>query len=180
MTDQRGAALIDVVAACGLCFVLAGFAVPVIGGTLDRERTIIGAQFLAGELQRARLDSLKRAQSVAVRVELVGLQTTLRLFADGNGNGVLQRDVDRGIDPPLTPLLRLDDHFQAAAVGQRLERRRSVLERKTLGDERCELDLAKRRHLNGAREILAAHPPAEHEGQLLAPGCRGNERRAVV
>jgi hypothetical protein len=31
------------------------------------------------------------------------------LFADGNGNGVLQRDIDRGIDPALTPPSWLDD-----------------------------------------------------------------------
>ena len=82
---------------------MAAIAVPVIGGTLERERTIVGAQYLAGQLQRARLESLKRARSVAVRLEVVGDRTQLRLFADGNGNGVLQRDIDRGIDPPLTP-----------------------------------------------------------------------------
>ena len=51
---------------------MAAIAVPVIGGTLDRERTIVGAQYLAGQLQRARLESLKRARSVAVRLEIVG------------------------------------------------------------------------------------------------------------
>jgi hypothetical protein len=64
---------------------------------------------MAGQLQRARLDSLKRARSVAVRIELVGDRTRFRLFADGNGNGVLQRDIDRGIDPALTPPAWLDD-----------------------------------------------------------------------
>jgi competence protein ComEA len=43
-----------------LCVLMASIAVPVIGGTLERERTIIGAQYLAGQLQRARLDSLRR------------------------------------------------------------------------------------------------------------------------
>ena len=78
---------------------MAAIAVPVVGGTLERERTIIGAQYLAGQLQRARLDSLKRARSVAVRSRSIGDRTQLQLFADGNGNGVLQRDIDRGIDP---------------------------------------------------------------------------------
>ena len=104
-----GAALIDMIMAVALCMILSVIAVPVIGGTLDRERTIIGARQLAGHLQRARLEALKRARSVAVRVEIVGDRTTLRLFADGNGNGVLQRDIDRGFDVPLTPLAWLDD-----------------------------------------------------------------------
>ena len=109
MTEARGAAFIDIIVATSLCFLMAAIAVPVIGGTLDRERTIIGAQYLAGQLQRARLEALKRARSVAVRLEVLGDRTEVRLFADGNGNGVLQRDIDRGIDLPLTPLGRLDD-----------------------------------------------------------------------
>lgn len=106
---DRGAALIDIVVAAALCVILAAVAVPVVGGTLERERTIVGAQYLAGQLTRARLESLKRAQSVAVRLQIVGDRTELRLFADGNGNGVLQKDIDKGVDPPLTPLQWLDD-----------------------------------------------------------------------
>ena len=47
--------------------------------------------------------------------------TQLRLFADGNGNGVLQRDIDRGIDPPLTPPSWLDD--QARDISLRVNQR---------------------------------------------------------
>jgi hypothetical protein len=118
VTESRGAAFIDIIVATALCFVMAAIAVPVIGGTLDRERTIVGAQYLAGQLQRARLESLKRARSVAVRLELIHDRTQLRLFADGNGNGVLQRDIDRGIDLPLTPPGWLDD--QAREVSLRI------------------------------------------------------------
>lgn len=107
--ETSGAALIDIIVATSLCVLMAAIAVPVIGGTLDRERTIVGAQYLAGQLQRARLESLKRARSVAVRLHLTDGRTQLRLFADGNGNGVLQRDIDRGIDLPLTPIEWLDD-----------------------------------------------------------------------
>lgn len=107
--ETGGAALIDIIVATSLCVLMTAIAVPVIGGTLDRERTVIGAQFLAGQLQRARLESLKRARSVAVRLQMTEGRTQLRLFADGNGNGVLQRDIDRGIDLPLTPEEWLDD-----------------------------------------------------------------------
>jgi Tfp pilus assembly protein FimT len=107
--NDSGHALIDIVFAASLCVVMAAIAVPVAGGTLERERTIIGAQYLAGQLQRARLDALKRGRSVAVRIELVGERTSLRLYSDGNGNGVLQKDIDNGIDRPLTPAAWLDD-----------------------------------------------------------------------
>jgi hypothetical protein len=113
-----GAAFIDIIVATALCGAMTALAVPVVGGTLDRERTIVGAQQLAGQLQRARLEALKRARSIAVRFELVGDRTQLRLFADGNGNGVLQRDIDRGIDAPVTPPAWLDD--QARDISLRI------------------------------------------------------------
>jgi len=103
-----GYALIDVVVAVSLCVMLSVMAVPVVGGTLERERTIIGARYLTGQLQRARVEALKRGRAVAVRIEVLGDRTEWQLFADGNGNGVLQKDIDRGVDPPLTPRSWLD------------------------------------------------------------------------
>jgi Tfp pilus assembly protein FimT len=105
-------ALIDVVAASALSAVLMAMAVPVVGGTLERERAASGARFIAGQLQRARLDALRRSQSVAVRFVTGNEHATMRLFADGNGNGVLQRDVDRGIDAPLAVEQRLDEQVR--------------------------------------------------------------------
>lgn len=112
----RGAALIDIVVATSLIVVMTAIAVPVVGGTIERERTIVGARYLAGQLLRARLESLKRARAVAVRLEVFGDRTQFRLFADGNGNGVLQRDIDRGIDPALTPLGWLDDQARGISL----------------------------------------------------------------
>ena len=118
LRETGGAAFIDIIVAISLCLLITVIAVPVIGGTLDRERTIVGTQYLAGQLQRARLDSLKRARSVAVRLQVIDDRTQFRLFADGNGNGVLQHDIDRGIDPPLAPAEWLDD--QARDVSLRI------------------------------------------------------------
>lgn len=113
---NRGAALIDIIVAVAISLVMAAIAVPVIGGTLERERTIIGTQYLAGELMRARLESLKRGRSVAARIEIVGDRTQVQLFEDGNGNGVLQRDIDRGLDLPLAPREWLDDQARDIAL----------------------------------------------------------------
>jgi hypothetical protein len=116
VTDARGAALLDTLVASALSVTMAAIAVPVIGGSLDRERTIIGAQYLAGQLQRARLESLKQARSVAVRLEIVGERARLQLFADGNGNGVSQQDIDRAIDPPLGPPEFLDERSRDVSL----------------------------------------------------------------
>ena len=116
MTSSRGAALIDVVVALGLSLVMAAAAVPVIGGTLEREHVIVGTQYLAALVQRARLESLKRAAAVAVRLEVLDGRTAVQLFSDGNGNGVLQRDIDREIDPALTGLEWLDAHGRGVSL----------------------------------------------------------------
>jgi hypothetical protein len=112
----RGAALIDIVFAAALAMLLAAIAVPVVGGSLERERAIVGAQHLSGQLLHARLEALKRGRSVAVRIAMVDDRTQLRIYSDGNGNGVLQRDIDRGIDPPLSPATWLDDHARGIAL----------------------------------------------------------------
>jgi len=114
--DARGYTLIETVVTASLCTVIGAMALPMIGRTLDRERTIIGAQFLAGQLQRARLESLRRARAVAVRLELVGGRAGVQLFADGDGDGVLQRDVDLGVALPLTPLEFLDDRSRDVSL----------------------------------------------------------------
>lgn len=116
MTDARGATLVEALFTSALCMTMAAIAVPVIGAGLDRERTIVGAQYLAAQLQRARLESLKQARSVAVHLEIVGQRARLQLFTDGNGNGVIQRDIDRAIDPPLTPPEYLDDHSRDVSL----------------------------------------------------------------
>ena len=107
-SDARGVALIDLAVSTALAVILMAMAVPVIGGTLEREHAIVGAQYLAGQAQRARFEALRRSTSVALQLVIVGDRTSLRLFADGNGNGVLQRDIDRGIDPALTGAEWLD------------------------------------------------------------------------
>ena len=108
--------LVDTVVTACICTVMGAMALPMIGRTLDRERTIIGTHFLAGQLQRARLESLRRARPVAVRLELVGGRATIQLFVDGDGDGVLQQDVNLGIDPPLTPMEFLDDRSRDVSL----------------------------------------------------------------
>ena len=107
--SETGYALIDIVVAVALCVTLSAIAVPVVGGTLERERVIVGTRYLAGQLQRARMEALKRGRSVAIRIVVADDRTALQLFVDGNGNGVLQKDIDRGVDLPLAPQSWLDD-----------------------------------------------------------------------
>jgi type II secretory pathway pseudopilin PulG len=114
--DDRGYTLIDTVCAVVVCTIMGAIVVPVIGGTLDRERTIIATQFVAGQLQRARLEALKRARMVAVHLVIAGERTSIQLFVDGDGDGVRQHDIDHGIDPPLAPQEFVDDRSRGMSL----------------------------------------------------------------
>ena len=116
MIDDRGYTLIDTVCAAAMCTIMGAIVVPVIGGTLDRERTIIATQFVSGQLQRARLEALKRARMVAVHLVITGERTSIQLFVDGDGDGVRQHDIDQGIDPPLAPQEFVDDRSRGMSL----------------------------------------------------------------
>lgn len=116
MIDHRGYTLVDTVCAAAVCTIMGAIVAPVIGGTLDRERTIIATQFVAGQLQRARLEALKRGRMVAVHLAIAGERTSIQLFVDGDGDGVRQHDIDHGIDPPLRPPEFVDDHSRGMSL----------------------------------------------------------------
>lgn len=108
-------ALIDVVFAAGVMSVAAAMAVPALGLALDREQAEVGARYVATAIDRARIEALRRSAEVALEAVDVGGRARLRLFVDGNGTGILQRDVDRGLDWPLTSSEWLDEHASGMA-----------------------------------------------------------------
>jgi type II secretory pathway pseudopilin PulG len=109
-SEERGATVIDLVVSVALILVAAAIALPSLGDALEREQAVMGAHHLAGLLQRARFEALRRGTSVALRFELTGGASSIELFADGNANGVLQRDIDRGVDRAIAAPDRLADH----------------------------------------------------------------------
>ena len=103
------------------------------GSRTDHRRRAVSRRTTAARAARV-------AQARAVgrgALEVVGDRTQLRLFADGNGNGVLQRDIDRGIDPPLTPAEWLDDQARDVSlrINQDDHRRRAARATLAPGDD---------------------------------------------
>lgn len=113
--SSRGAALVDLVFTCGIIAVIAGIAIPTIHAARDRDTTRMAARFLANRLHAARYESLKRNVCVAIRFDPVDVGR-FAVYADGDGDGVLQSDIDGGIDVALGPESRLSDVFAAAAL----------------------------------------------------------------
>lgn len=113
--SNRGAALVDLVFACGVAAVLCGIAVPTAYATQQRDEGRMAARHLANRLQVARLDAIRRNAAVAMRFDPTepGL---MRLYQDSDGDGVSQRDIDRGEDPAIESATRLRDYFGTAAL----------------------------------------------------------------
>lgn len=66
-------------------------------------RVRLAATEIAGIMRRARSLAVVRSAKVAVKFRTRGDgRVTYTLYRDGDGDGVLNRDIDRGIDPPLT------------------------------------------------------------------------------
>jgi hypothetical protein len=74
----------------------------------------VAARYVAQRLQMVRLEALKRNVCVAVRFDPIDLGR-FAVYADGDGDGVMQADVDRGVDRAIAPDVRLSDVFATVA-----------------------------------------------------------------
>jgi hypothetical protein len=91
-----------------------------------------------------------------VRLQVIGDRTEMRLFADANGNGVRQSDIDHGIDLPLTPAEWLDD--QARDVSLRINQ--DITDVAGASDLAPATTLAHRPHVDPGVQSTWAAPPA--------------------
>lgn len=114
----RGAALVDVLAAVGLMAVLSGIAIPTWSAARQQGAARAGARYVAVRLQQVRIEALKRNVTVALRIDPSDLNR-LGVYADGDGDGVLESDITRGIDRLIGPEARLSDF---TSVGFRVAR----------------------------------------------------------
>ena len=71
-------------------------------------RLHLAAQELVGALRLARSWAVRHDANVAVKFRTAPDGTvTFTLYRDGNGNGVLNREIDSGVDPQVEPARRL-------------------------------------------------------------------------
>ena len=61
----------------------------------------LAAAELTGVLREARSNAIRYNCHVGVKFEVEDKQTRWTLYRDGDGDGVLNRDIDSGVDPPL-------------------------------------------------------------------------------
>jgi hypothetical protein len=101
----------------GLCVTLGAIAVPQTLLELDEVRTAGAARYVAGRFQQARMEAVMQSTAVAVQFTESADGYSFATFGDGNRNGVLARDIQRGVDRLLKPAERLSDQFPGVNFG---------------------------------------------------------------
>src|SRR5712691_572017 len=100
--SPHGFSLIEVLAVVTLIVIAAAAAIPFADNSLDRARTTGAASYIASRLMLARFEAVNRSAFVAVQFVLKPDGYWFRTYVDGNRNGVLARDITRGIDRPIS------------------------------------------------------------------------------
>lgn len=112
-----GYCLIELMAAVAIAGALSAAASPALLATIDDSRARAAARFMSTRLYRTRMEAVARASNVAIRFVPSGSAYGYAVYRDGNGNGVLSRDIQRGVDTEIHPLERLSDQFSGVDFG---------------------------------------------------------------
>lgn len=115
-SSHRGAALIDLITVCAIIAVVAAMVVPTLQASRSRGEARMAARYLAQRLQMLRVQAVRRNRMVAMRFDSSDRER-FAAYVDGNGDGVLQRDITQGVDTPIESAARLEDYFGGVAIG---------------------------------------------------------------
>jgi hypothetical protein len=113
--DARGAALIDLIFTCGLLAVMAAIAIPSVQASRDRDAAVMAARHLAQQLVALRVEAIRRNRSIAMRFDADDLGR-IASYVDGDGDGVLEHDIARGIDVRVGQDGHVEHYFAMVSV----------------------------------------------------------------
>ncbi len=102
MRDRAGGyQLLEALVGAAIIMLTAGFLLPPLLRLADGRRVRLAAAELTGVLREARSNAIRHNCRVGVKFLVEDKQVRWTLYRDGDGDGVLNRDIDSGVDPPL-------------------------------------------------------------------------------
>jgi prepilin-type N-terminal cleavage/methylation domain-containing protein len=117
MRAQNGFTLLELLFVAGLIAIISGIAVPQTLGLLDDWRTLAAVRYLSIRLYETRMEAVVRSANTAMRFSPAGHSFSYGVYVDGNENGVLSRDIQRGADREVQGPRRLADQFPGVDFG---------------------------------------------------------------
>jgi len=101
----------------GLVATATATTMPQVQVGLDEARVAGAARYLSSRLAESRMDAIQRSHQVAMRFANTGTKYVFTIYEDGNSNGVLSADIQRGIDRAIRGPERLSDNFRNVEFG---------------------------------------------------------------
>jgi type II secretory pathway pseudopilin PulG len=117
LPTARGYSLIEIVFVAALSMTLAAVSVPQMLSGLDDHRAAGAARYMAARFQRTRTVAITRSAATALRFSPVGTSYSFTEYIDGNGNGVLTREIQSGVDPAVGLAEQLSQQFGGVDFG---------------------------------------------------------------
>jgi type II secretory pathway pseudopilin PulG len=114
---SQGYSVLELMFVLGIVTTMAGITVPGVLAGLDDFKTLSAVRYVSARLQRTRIDALSQGVNAAIRFTRVGVSYSYGVYADGNGDGIKSRDIQRGIDKQIAPDERLPDQFPGVEFG---------------------------------------------------------------
>ncbi len=98
---DHGYQLLEAIVGVAIVMLTAGFLMPPLLRLADGRRVRLAAGELTGVLREARSHAIRYNCHVGVKFLVEEKRVRWTLYRDGDGDGVLNRDIDSGVDPPL-------------------------------------------------------------------------------
>jgi type II secretory pathway pseudopilin PulG len=112
-----GFSLIELMFVLGVAAAAGTLAVPRLLASIDEFRAGGAARVVAAMLQEARTRALTRSRDTAVRITHDAHGYLLRMYEDGNDNGVLSAEIAGGVDVAVGLPTRLGEQFHGVDFG---------------------------------------------------------------
>jgi hypothetical protein len=112
-----GYSIAELAVTVGVVATVAAIAVPAVEAGLDEARTAGAARYLSARLADARMEAIQRSTEVAMRFNITSRGYTYAVYADGNHNGVLARDVQDEVDHRIGGEESLANYFRNVEFG---------------------------------------------------------------
>lgn len=107
--SERGFQLVELLVVLALFLIMAGLTVPSILRISGQWRMRLAAEEVVGAMRLARAFAVRRCANVALKFRpRADGHATYSLYRDADGDGVLNRDIDLGVDPMIAPPQRLE------------------------------------------------------------------------
>jgi type II secretory pathway pseudopilin PulG len=117
MVRQSGLTILELLFTTALIATILTIALPILTDSVDAQRTVSAARYLAGRITLARFEAIKRSTSVGLKFEKAGNDYAFAAYVDGNGNGVRTLDIRIGTDTLLMDAERLSYNFTGVRFG---------------------------------------------------------------